>query len=291
MDANQDSVDASWWDDFINDDSVNSISESQFQNTLPYYHDNNFEDSDFLEPQSHDSCSPAETTIDFSFPDLGANGPIDYTLLESPDFKVDIHLHLETDTVQMQENSNSGSSTGGWTPFSRESSSLPTSSGGSDALCVSPGVMSFSLSPSVLLSLPDNPLDPSKYDNSALQLPTTQPPPSPVTTPAPRARRRGNCLKIPTRVQRTIDKPVKCMLCGHGHAYRSDLKKHIIANHKEHAVEIGLSVLRHKCHLCNKTFARSDHLKRHLDMGRCSKKLARSEPFKRHLKRKPGQSP
>lgn len=93
-------------------------------------------------------------------------------------------------------------------------------------------------------------------------------PKAPKRSPAPsigrtRRRQRRTPQAMPAREQRILEKPVKCPICGHGHAYKADLKKHIRSNHPERAAEFGLTITRSACESCSATFARQDHLLRH----------------------------
>jgi len=78
-------------------------------------------------------------------------------------------------------------------------------------------------------------------------------------------RRRKKPPTIPARQLRKLLKPSECPICGYGHAYKGDLKKHIASNHPERAHEYQVSTDRTPCLSpgCNKTFARRDHFRRH----------------------------
>ncbi|KAK3389218.1 hypothetical protein B0H63DRAFT_518456 [Podospora didyma] len=274
MDANQDFVDTFEWCDFDHEDPLDMFGDSQLEDQL--HHDIiNIQNLDFYEPHPQDPFFLSEQTTDICLSNIDPNlFTVDFALLQSSDFDLNIDLHLDTGTELMPENSSSSSSTESWTPFSRESSSLPTSSGGSDALCISPGVLSLLVSPSAMLTLPEIPMaqeveiaDTIEVSSFATEIPAPQPPqPQPPleTTPVRRANRQGKSPKLPARVERKIKKPVKCGRCGYGHAYNGDLKKHIRAKHPDYALELGLDLRRPQCQWCDRSFSRSDHLVRHL---------------------------
>jgi transposase-like protein len=69
---------------------------------------------------------------------------------------------------------------------------------------------------------------------------------------------------IRTREWRKIIKPEECPACPKGHTYREDLNRHILVHHRHLAAEYGLSTERPVCKWCNESFARKDHLTRHL---------------------------
>jgi hypothetical protein len=69
--------------------------------------------------------------------------------------------------------------------------------------------------------------------------------------------------KLSARRRRRKEKPVKCSICGKGHAYQAELDRHVIAQHKDQAEKYALSVKRLPCPHCPKDFARKDHLVRH----------------------------
>ncbi|KAH6634988.1 hypothetical protein B0J18DRAFT_35324 [Chaetomium sp. MPI-SDFR-AT-0129] len=58
--------------------------------------------------------------------------------------------------------------------------------------------------------------------------------------------------------------PEKCPVCGLGHTYQNERDKHIAARHREVAGQYGVSTTRLRCGWCARTFARGDHLTRHL---------------------------
>ncbi|KAK0637132.1 hypothetical protein B0T17DRAFT_99143 [Bombardia bombarda] len=69
---------------------------------------------------------------------------------------------------------------------------------------------------------------------------------------------------LPARAQRKISRPEKCHMCEKGFPYVADLRTHIRAKHLEEANRLSISVPRSVCKWCQKSYARSDHLLRHL---------------------------
>jgi hypothetical protein len=82
---------------------------------------------------------------------------------------------------------------------------------------------------------------------------------------------------VSAREWRKMIRPEKCPACGKGHTYQNELDKHIAAQHPHLAAEHGVSTNRHFCVWCPKSFARPDHLTRHLRLkhGRPRKKRNR----------------
>lgn len=80
--------------------------------------------------------------------------------------------------------------------------------------------------------------------------------------PAPNDK-SGRSPKLSARCRRRKDKPEECPICGKGHAYKAELDRHIIAQHKDQAEQHALSVERFSCPHCSRDFARKDHLIRH----------------------------
>ncbi|KAK3400370.1 hypothetical protein B0T20DRAFT_182864 [Sordaria brevicollis] len=70
--------------------------------------------------------------------------------------------------------------------------------------------------------------------------------------------------KLSARRRRRKVKPEECPICGKGHAYKAELDRHMIAQHKDQAEQHDLSVERFLCPHCPQDFARKDHLTRHL---------------------------
>ncbi|KAL2200809.1 hypothetical protein P885DRAFT_27595, partial [Corynascus similis CBS 632.67] len=66
------------------------------------------------------------------------------------------------------------------------------------------------------------------------------------------------------REWRRIIKPEKCPVCAKGHSYQAELDRHIVVHHPDVAVKHGVSTKRHVCKWCNKSYARPDHLVRHM---------------------------
>lgn len=62
------------------------------------------------------------------------------------------------------------------------------------------------------------------------------------------------------------ERPQKCDVCGASKAHRRDLDRHYVVHHPDRALAKGLTVERSNCWVkgCSETFARKDHLKRHL---------------------------
>jgi hypothetical protein len=82
-------------------------------------------------------------------------------------------------------------------------------------------------------------------------------------------QRRRNNKKNPEslqRNQRKRNKPEKCHMCGKGHAYKRDLNRHMVSNHKAEAERLGLDVSKIECKICKKVFdrIRSDRLLKHM---------------------------
>lgn len=68
----------------------------------------------------------------------------------------------------------------------------------------------------------------------------------------------------PKRQLRKLIKPEACHICGKGHAQVRERDRHIITRHYDEAVRMGLDVGRASCGLCEQSFRRKDHLKRHM---------------------------
>ncbi|KAK3294481.1 uncharacterized protein B0H64DRAFT_400831 [Chaetomium fimeti] len=68
---------------------------------------------------------------------------------------------------------------------------------------------------------------------------------------------------ISARQWRMEIRPERCRVCGKGHTYPAELKKHMVAQHRHLAAEYGLSTERYVCKWCGKSYARDDHLTRH----------------------------
>lgn len=107
--------------------------------------------------------------------------------------------------------------------------------------------------------------DPVRYDaaispNIMMNAQGLPPEASALKSTPPQQRR---CSGPPARERRKIEKPIKCQVCGKGFPYKSDMDRHILANHPERAPEFSVSTLRHTCLLCGATFARKDHKVRH----------------------------
>jgi hypothetical protein len=68
----------------------------------------------------------------------------------------------------------------------------------------------------------------------------------------------------PRRQLRKLIKPETCPVCGKGHAQIRERDRHIITQHYDEAVRMGLNVNRAECSLCDQTFRRKDHLTRHM---------------------------
>ncbi|KAK4109129.1 hypothetical protein N656DRAFT_358501 [Canariomyces notabilis] len=73
-----------------------------------------------------------------------------------------------------------------------------------------------------------------------------------------------NRHSLPARERRKLDRPEECPLCGKGHAYRAGLNRHICSKHPDEAARFNLSTERQVCKWCRSSFARKDHLLRHL---------------------------
>ncbi|KAK4146007.1 uncharacterized protein C8A04DRAFT_26167 [Dichotomopilus funicola] len=69
---------------------------------------------------------------------------------------------------------------------------------------------------------------------------------------------------VSAREWRKIIRPEKCPVCGLGHTYPNERNKHIAARHREVAGQYGVPTTRPRCGWCARTFARGDHLTRHL---------------------------
>jgi uncharacterized C2H2 Zn-finger protein len=57
---------------------------------------------------------------------------------------------------------------------------------------------------------------------------------------------------------------VGCPICGKGHSYWDQVKRHIVSNHPERAAEFQLSTDPFECRWCGKSYKRKDRLLRHL---------------------------
>jgi len=76
----------------------------------------------------------------------------------------------------------------------------------------------------------------------------------------PNGRRRN------TREKRKKERPEKCDICGMGHQWVRDLKRHYNIHHSEYAEILGCYTPRLRCRYryCDKSCSRKDHLTRHL---------------------------
>ena len=75
----------------------------------------------------------------------------------------------------------------------------------------------------------------------------------------------ANLSSSTTRRQlRKLIKPETCPVCGKGHAQIRERDRHIVTQHYDEAVRMGLNIDRPQCHLCDQTFRRKDHLTRHM---------------------------
>lgn len=133
-----------------------------------------------------------------------------------------------------------------------------------------------------------NSTEPSDYSSTYITSPTsfTQSPTwiLPVQTPnvllergvavqsanTKKTRKRRSKMKPGTRPcdmkreKRKKEKPERCHICEKGHQWKRDLDRHYITNHPEEAEKRGLHIFRPRCKHCGRTFARGDHLTRHV---------------------------
>ncbi|CAG9941138.1 unnamed protein product [Clonostachys rosea f. rosea IK726] len=81
----------------------------------------------------------------------------------------------------------------------------------------------------------------------------------------PRRRRRKNPADL-RKNRRKQEKPEKCLACGKGHADTRALERHIVSNHRDEAIQLGLDVSKVDCPYCAQTFdrIRKDRLTRHV---------------------------
>jgi hypothetical protein len=86
--------------------------------------------------------------------------------------------------------------------------------------------------------------------------------PSPPSSHQPTDRKPSSTG--PKRQLRKLIKPETCPVCGKGHAQLRERDRHIITQHYDEAVRMGLNVDRPQCSLCDQTFRRKDHLTRHM---------------------------
>lgn len=65
---------------------------------------------------------------------------------------------------------------------------------------------------------------------------------------------------------RKTEKPAKCEKCGRGFAWQRDLDRHVDVHKRSRATHLQLHVDKVPCEIasCTKTFARKDHMQRHL---------------------------
>ncbi|GAB1319279.1 hypothetical protein MFIFM68171_09489 [Madurella fahalii] len=98
---------------------------------------------------------------------------------------------------------------------------------------------------------------------SLTRTPAVQSSPSEAST-THQPHQKPSRTRLSQRERRKRDKPVKCPICNKGHQYMADLNKHILARHRDVAASFNLSATRHVCDWCCKSFARRDHLLRHL---------------------------
>ncbi|KXX75854.1 Zinc finger and BTB domain-containing protein 7C [Madurella mycetomatis] len=94
--------------------------------------------------------------------------------------------------------------------------------------------------------------------------PGAQSSPSETSTTHQPHQKRSSRTRLSKRERRRLEKPEKCTICNKGHQYKADLKKHIVAKHRDMAPLFELSTERNFCKWCPKSFARKDHLLRHL---------------------------
>lgn len=87
--------------------------------------------------------------------------------------------------------------------------------------------------------------------------------PRPSSFRRKRKYRHANRATSHSREWNKIIRPARCGICGKGHAYKADLNRHIVRNHREHAAALGLSTERPVCKWCSRSFARKDHLLKH----------------------------
>ncbi|KAK3984708.1 hypothetical protein QBC44DRAFT_9416 [Cladorrhinum sp. PSN332] len=93
-----------------------------------------------------------------------------------------------------------------------------------------------------------------------------------------RQRRR---LTISARERCKQERPVKCPICNKGFPYVTDMNKHVVVHHREQAPGLGISTDRPACHICDKTFARKDHLARHRQRAHGAAKTIRGRARKK----------
>ncbi|KAK0387315.1 hypothetical protein NLU13_5628 [Sarocladium strictum] len=120
------------------------------------------------------------------------------------------------------------------------------------------------LSPPETAFLPFTPSDVSDFVPSTMASPS-----SAATNPSPPSfhqttDRKPSSSTGPKRQLRKLIKPETCHVCGKGHAQIRERDRHIITQHYDEAVRMGLNVDRPKCGLCDQTFRRKDHLTRHM---------------------------
>lgn len=116
------------------------------------------------------------------------------------------------------------------------------------------------LSPAELF-LPYTPPEVPTVGSSAMPSPSSANPSPPSSHPTPD---RKTSSTGPKRQLRKLIKPETCPVCGKGHAQVRERDRHIITQHYDEAVRMGLNVDRPQCGLCDQTFRRKDHLTRHM---------------------------
>ncbi|KAK3903515.1 hypothetical protein C8A05DRAFT_14512 [Staphylotrichum tortipilum] len=70
--------------------------------------------------------------------------------------------------------------------------------------------------------------------------------------------------KISARVRRNRTKPEECLECWMRFSYLGERDKHIRSRHPHIASAYSISMERHACQWCHKTYMRKDYLTRHL---------------------------
>lgn len=100
--------------------------------------------------------------------------------------------------------------------------------------------------------------------------PTPKPTPTHKSSCKERLQRRrrakakaGDRPSDKKRKERKNNKKAQCLVCPRKVQDERDLERHYKAKHRKKAAEMGYNMEKIPCELCEKTFARRDHLKRH----------------------------
>lgn len=139
-------------------------------------------------------------------------------------------------------------------------------------LTISPSLLERSqtarhqFSHAISTSAPTSPED-SKDSNRLVQSQASSPlnAVSMVTSPTKSRTKKLRPCDI-RKEMRKVEKPEKCDKCGRGFAQARDLRRHIAVHERSRATHLGISYEKVRCKVmsCKETFARQDHLTRHL---------------------------